>query len=351
MTASRLAVDLMGTDSGEQVVLAGVHRALAADPELHVVLVGPASLLAGLELTPETADRLSTAAASQVVGMDEDPARAVRAKRDASVRVAARLVRDGEADGCVGFGSTGAALAAAVFTLGRLPGVTRPPLAAVIPALAGPVVLLDVGATTQACPDLLAQYALLGRVLAQVRCDVADPRVGLLTVGAESGKGDGVRRAAHELLSSLDLRFVGNVEGMDVPLGGRADVVVTDGFTGNVLLKGLEGVFGLLSATVRRAVDRPELAAAAATLAGPVGAAVAPLAPDRLGGAVLLGVKGVSVVGHGGANPGGVAAGIGIAAGVARADLAARCAAELAALVTARRAAAGLPPRPDRAPA
>lgn len=345
MTPVRVAVDLMGTDHGPAAVVAGSWDALRVDPALSVSLVGLPEVLAAVEVPDDLADRVALVAAQQVVEMDDDPARAVRSKRDASVRVAARLVRDREADACAGFGSTGAALAAAVFTLGRLPGVTRPPLAAVIPALHGPLVLLDVGATTEAGPDLLAQFALLGAVLAEVRLGLARPRVGLLTVGEEAGKGDAVRKAAHDTLAGLDIDFVGNVEGHDVPLGGRADVVVADGFTGNVLLKGLEGCFALLSRTVRQAVDDPAFADAVAQIVGPVTAAVEPLSPDRLSGAVLLGVKGVSIVGHGATGPLGVESAVGVAATSARADLAGLSAARISGLVQARRAAAGLGPR------
>ncbi len=233
--------------------------------------------------------------------MDEDPARAVRVKRDATVRVAARLVRDGEADAVVSVGSTGAALAAAVFTLGRLRGVSRPPLAAVVPSKAGPLVFLDVGASTDATPELLAQFALAGAAFATVRLGLPSPRVGLLSIGEEPGKGDELRKAAYDALAGLPVDFVGNVEGRDVPHGGRADVVVTDGFTGNVLAKGLEGAATMLASVLVEALsDRPELLPLLA-------AATDHMSPEVLGGAVLLGVKGVVVVGHGASTPQGVA--------------------------------------------
>ena len=206
-----------------------------------MTLVGPVDVAGRLLAERGATGRFRLVAASQLVGMDEDPARAVRAKRDATVRVATSLVRDGEADAVVSVGSTGAALAAAVFTLSRLHGTSRPCLAAVVPAKAGPVVLLDAGATTEASPELLAQFALAGVAFAQVRLGLPEPRVGLLTNGEEHGKGDPLRKAAYDALAALPVEFIGNVEGNDVPLGGKADVVVTDGFTGNVLLKGLEG--------------------------------------------------------------------------------------------------------------
>jgi glycerol-3-phosphate acyltransferase PlsX len=232
----------------------------------------------------------------------------------------------------VSIGSTGAALAAAVFTLTRQRGIARPPLAAVIPAAAGPVVFLDAGATVEATPELLASFALVGAAYAQVRLGIERPRVGLLTVGEEAGKGDALRKAAHDALAALPVDFVGNVEGGDVPLGGRADVVVTDGFTGNVLAKGLEA-----AAVTTTDVVRTHLAAAgvAHEVLDLVPAATAAMSADQMGGAVLLGVKGVVVVGHGASTARGVASCIGVAAQAAREGLVPRTAQALAELVGA----------------
>jgi glycerol-3-phosphate acyltransferase PlsX len=254
--------------------------------------------------------------------MDEDPARAIRAKRDATVRVACRLVRDGEADAVVSVGSTGAALAAAVFTLGRLRGVTRPPLAAIVPARTGPLVFLDVGATTDATPEMLAQFALAGAAFASVRLGLLAPRVGLLSIGEEAGKGDELRKAAYDALAALPLRFVGNVEGRDVPHGGKADVVVTDGFTGNVLAKGLEGAATMLTGVLLDALtSTPERKEAAKALLPALAEATSHMSPEELGGAVLLGVDGVVVVGHGASTPQGVASCVGTAAQAVREGL------------------------------
>ena len=279
--------------------------------DVRLVLVGPPEVATALldARRPDWADsgRLTTVAATQVVGMDEDPARAVRAKRDATVRVGARLVRDGGADALVSVGSTGATLAAALFTLGRIRGVSRPALAAVIPARAGALVYLDAGATTEATVPMLCQFALAGAAFARVRLGLSDPRVGLLSNGEEDGKGDPLRKQAHDALAALPLHYVGNVEGGDVPNGGRADVVVTDGFTGNVLLKGLEGAATLLTEVMAEVlVDAPELVPGLRN-------AMAELTPERLGGAVLLGVKGVVVVGHGASSPRAVASCVGVA--------------------------------------
>lgn len=338
---TRVAVDLLGGDDAPLAVVEGALLALAGRPGLSVTLVGPPEvaepLLAAAE--PAARGRIHLFPASQAVGMGEDPARAVRAKRDATVRVAARLVRDGAADATVSVGSTGAAVAAAVFTLGRLPGVTRPALALLVPAPPGPVVLLDVGANVECAPDLLAQFALAGAAYAGVRLGLSAPRVGLLSVGTEPGKGDPLRRDAAKLLAELPIAFVGNVEGYAVPLGGAADVVVTDGFTGNVLLKGLEGavraVATMLGPDLAQAGERHLVAAFAR--------AAAAFAPETQGGAVLLGVGGVVVVGHGSSSPCAVASCIAAAAFAHEVELVPKLRPAMADLVARRRAKAGLP--------
>ena len=318
---TRVALDLMGGDHAPESVVDGALLVAAETPDVEVVLVGPVELAERLLEERAAAGQFRLVAASQVIGMDEDPARAVRAKRDATIRVASRLVRDGGVDGAdavVSTGSTGAALAAAVFTLGRLRGMSRPALAAVVPAKAGPLVFLDAGATTEASPELLAQFALAGVAFAQVRLGIARPRVGLLSNGEEPGKGDPLRKGAYDALAALPVDFVGNVEGRDVPYGGRADVVVTDGFTGNVLLKGLEGAAAMLTEVLLAACTGT---AARTAVANVLREATAPMSPDVLGGAVLLGVNGVCVVGHGASSPRAVASCIGVAVQAVREGL------------------------------
>lgn len=325
-----VALDLMGGDHAPDAVLDGALLAVVDDPTLEILLVGPEDTAQALQAARGHAGRFEVVPATQVIGMDEDPARAVRAKRDATVRVCARLVRDGRAQAMVSVGSSGAALAAAVFTLGRLRGVSRPALAAVIPARRGSLIFLDAGATTEATPELLAQHALAGAAFATVRLGIAEPRVGLLTIGAEAGKGDDVRKQAHEALARLPITFVGNVEGRDVPWGGVADVVVTDGFTGNVLLKGLEGAAEMLTELLLEALtSTPERKASAQALLPAFDEATAHMSPDVLGGAVLLGVDGVVVVGHGAASPRAVASCLRVAAQAVRAGLVPRTAALL----------------------
>jgi phosphate acyltransferase len=292
--ASRtIAVDLLGGDLAPDVVIDGAVLALRRRPDVAVTLVGPPETAGPLLAERSHPERLGVVAARQCVRMDEDPVRAVRSRRDATVRVAARLVRDGAADATVSIGSTGAALAAAVFTLGRLPGVTRPSLALIVDGVEGPLIFLDAGANTDCGADLLVQFALCGSAYATVALGVDRPRVGLLTIGAEPGKGDALRKDAFDALGALPadrIDFVGNVEAGVVPLGGTVDVVVTDGFSGNLLLKGVEAAVLALGQQVRA-----ELADVQDS--GPLLAALqragSRFRPEQRGGAILLGVDGV----------------------------------------------------------
>ena len=347
----RVALDLLGGDHAPGTVVDGALLVLDEQPGVEIVLVGPTDLATTLLADRGAQGRCALVHATEVVGMDEDPARGVRSKRDATVRVAARLVRDGAADACVSVGSSGAAMAAGLFTLGRLPGMSRPALAVVVPGLRGPLVLLDVGATTEATPDLLAQFALAGAAMAQVRLGLERPRVGLLSNGEEAGKGDALRKEAHAVLAGLPLDFVGNVEGRDIPWGGVADVVVTDGFTGNVVLKGLEGAFSMLGQALLDAFTAtPERRAAAKVLLPAMAEATAHMGPEQLGGALLLGVGGVAVVGHGSSSARAVASCVAVAAQAAREGLVPRTAAALAGLVEGRRGPTGPGPEPRPVP-
>ncbi|MFB9234272.1 phosphate acyltransferase PlsX [Plantactinospora siamensis] len=288
----RIAVDLLGGDRAPAVVVDGALRALAADPALGLLLVGPpevADLIVGA-LPAVDRTRATVRPVREVVAMADHPTRATRA--DTTVGAAVRAVVAGAADAVVSAGSTGATVTAAVLGFGRWPGVRRPALAATLPALAGPVVLLDVGGSLEARPTTLLQHAVLGAAYASVAHDVRQPRIGLLSVGTETGKGDRTRRAVDAALVAgslaVDARYVGLVEGFEATAGARADVVVTDGFTGNVLLKGIEGAYAL-------AGEPPQRGAA-------------PRA------AALLGVGGTVVVCHGGAEGADVASGIALAA-------------------------------------
>jgi glycerol-3-phosphate acyltransferase PlsX len=330
---ARIAVDLLGGDGAPAVVVDGALRACSADPDLHLVLVGPREAAGEVigALAVSDRERVSVIAVDSAIGMADSPLRNIR--RETTVRAAAEAVYTGRADAMVSAGSSGAAVAASAHVLGRLRGVRRPGLAARLPTEHGAVLLVDVGVTLDATMLELVQHAVLGTAYAAVALGIARPRVGLLSIGSEPGKGDRLRRAVSIALSDIPLpaggRYVGLVEGFDVPRGGPADVVVTDGFTGNVLLKGIEGVFAANrgesapSAPSTRPGPRPSGTAPSATPTGP-GIDLYETAPSEMPGqpgtrrheaaAVLLGVAGDVVVCHGSARGTDVADGIALAA-------------------------------------
>jgi glycerol-3-phosphate acyltransferase PlsX len=315
---ARIAVDAMGGDRGPEAVVEGALAALAdgIDP----VVFGSAELdTGGLELVPTT----------QVVGMDERPADAFRTKADSSLVRAVRAVADGEADAVVSAGNTGAMLAAGLVHLRRVTGVRRPAIAVPIPARKGPSVLIDAGANADCRPEHLLQFATMGVVFAQEILGIARPNVRLLSIGEEPEKGNQLTLEAHELLAASELDFRGNAEGRDV-LEGAADVLVTDGFTGNVALKAVEG-------TIRTLLDslREEITASTAGTLG--GFLIRPAArrlrkrldPDTYGGAYLLGLRGLAVIAHGNSSPAAIANAIRLAARGVDHDVVARLAARL----------------------
>lgn len=296
--SATIALDAMGGDHAPAVTVAGALRA-SARHDIEVTLVGDPDELTAALAGAGACHGLPIVAAREIVAMDEDPAIAMRAKPDASVRVAARLVAEGRASALVSAGSTGATLAAALLEIGRLPGVRRPVLAATIPVLAAApsgedlgdrqVVLVDAGGSPDVQPEALPAYARMGAAYARARGSHA-PRVGLLNVGGEPGKGNGLTRAAFALLREVP-GFIGNVEPLLV-LGGEVDVVVTDGFTGNVFLKTLEAAYGSAAGGDRSA-----------------------------GAAVLLGVAGEVLVAHGAADEWQVTAALRTAARISNAGL------------------------------
>lgn len=289
----------MGGDRAPAEIVAGACQ-VAAELGIPVLLVGepgaiePAGPQPGIELL----------AASQSIGMDEDPGRAVRVKKDSSLVRCAEAVHEGRACAMVSAGNTGAAMASALLRMGRLHGVQRPAIAAVIPVPGStPTILIDSGANVDCTPSMLVQFAQMGWALAVERFGMAEPRVGLLSIGEEASKGGSLVKEAHVLLAEgaagPDVRFIGNVEGRDV-MTDRVDVVVTDGFTGNVVLKTLEGGVKAVVGAVLSALTSTEEVKAAAKEVMP---ALLPLAneldPETIGGAVLLGVNGVCVISHG----------------------------------------------------
>ena len=314
-----ISVDAMGGDHAPAVVLEGVRTALEADHGLRVLLVGPEEIIGRV-----VHGRCTPVPAREVISMGEHPASAVRAKRDSSIVVGCRLVKDGEAAGFFSAGSTGACMAAATLVMGRIHGVDRPAIAAVIPGAERPVVLLDVGANADVKPAMLVLFALMGRAYAQVVLDVDEPSIGLLNIGEEPTKGSQLAQEAHTLMRASVPGFVGNVEGRDVPKG-TVDVVVTDGFTGNVVLKTLEGLASVLFSQIKGALtESMTTKVGSLMIATSLKGLKSRLDPEAYGGAPLLGVDGECVIGHGSSSAQAVANGIAVTARAARGDLALR---------------------------
>lgn len=323
----RIVVDAMGGDHAPDAVLTGVARALAADSTLEVVLTGPAEVV---EPFAAAHDRCEAVATTEVIGMDEHPAHAVRGKKDSSIVVGCRLVRDGDADAFFSAGSTGACMAAATLVMGRVKGVSRPAIATVIPTAGPPVVLLDVGANADCKPENLLQFGLMGSAYAEIVLGVARPRVALLNIGEEPTKGSQLAQDAHALMAESLPGFMGNVEGRDLP-AGAADVIVTDGFTGNVTLKLLEGLSKTLLGQVKDAMTSSAVnKLAAAVLKGSLVRLKERLDPDAYGGAPLLGVNGICIIGHGSSGPVAIESAVRVAAQAARGGLTAHIAEALA---------------------
>jgi glycerol-3-phosphate acyltransferase PlsX len=279
----------MGGDRAPDEIVAGALE--AASPRITPVLVGPRGLdTGGLELVE----------APTTIGMEEKPGEAVRAKRDSSLVVACRLVREGRADAAVSAGNTGAMLAAGLVEIRRLRGVNRPAIAVVLPAKNGPSVLIDSGANADARPEHLRQFAHMGSVFAREILGIRDPAVRLLSIGEEPEKGNQLTLEAHRLLAeSPDLDFRGNTESRDL-LEGAADVVVCDGFTGNIVLKALEGTIRNVLSALRDEIGASRRATLGGLLIRPAARALRDrLDPDTYGGAYLLGLRGLAVVAHG----------------------------------------------------
>jgi glycerol-3-phosphate acyltransferase PlsX len=254
--------------------------------------------------------------------MDDEPASAVRKKKESSLVRSAQAVRDGGADAMVSAGNTGAAMAAALLRMGRVKGVTRPGIAVTIPVPGHPPQLLvDAGATVDAAPEWLVQFALMGREYARVRLGIPSPKVGLLSNGEEASKGDELRKQTHALLAEVP-GFVGNVEGRDFMHPGVVDVIVTDGFTGNVALKSLEGALRSLAGLVFQVLDStPEAKAASEVVLPMLLEAAEVYDPEVTGGAVLLGVKGVCVISHGSSSAKAIVSAVGVAASCVEHDV------------------------------
>ncbi len=298
----RIVLDAMGGDNAPAAVVEGGVMA-AREYGVEVVLVGRREAVEP-ELARHDTQGLSLPVvhASEVIEMNEHPALVARTKKDSSMVVGMQMVKRGEADAFVTMGNSGGALAVALFHLGRLKGIKRPALGSVFPTSGNPAFLLDLGANTECKPEYLVQFAIMGSAYAEHVLGVRNPRVGIVSNGEEEGKGSQLVQEAYPLLKASSLNFIGNVEGKDVP-AGLADVVVTDGFTGNVLIKASEGVASLILGVLEREIKQRPLSMLGALLAKPAfRAAKRTLDYTEFGGAPLLGVDGAVIVGHGRSN-------------------------------------------------
>jgi phosphate acyltransferase len=322
----RVAVDAMGADRGPEEIVAGALE--AASPEIVPVIHGPRGLdTRGLELVE----------APDVIGMDEKPADAVRTKPNSSLVASCRTVAEGRADAVVSPGNTGAMLAASLVVLRRLPGVRRPAIAIPIPARQGPTVLLDAGANADARPEHLLQFGHMGAVFAEELLGIETPEVRLLSIGEEAEKGNQLTLEAHELLHASDLRFGGNVESRDL-LEGATDVVVTDGFTGNVCLKLMEGTIHSFQAAFRREITATTRGKLGGLLIRPAARRLRErLDPETYGGAYLLGLRSLVVIAHGNSGRKAIANAIRLAARGAEHDVVNRLAERLTSRVESAR--------------
>lgn len=296
----RIAVDAMGGDKGPKVVVPGaIDAILARKGEARLILVGREDeirpLVGGID--PQLVEVVN---ATETIDMHESPATAIRRKKDASITVALRLVREGKADAMVSAGNTGAVVASSLLTIGRLHGVSRPAISTLWPNKRSGAVVLDVGANHECTPKNLVQFAIMGSVFAEHHLGIERPRVGLLNIGEERSKGNELVRDSYALLEADNrINFVGNVEGRDV-FDGAADVVVCDGFVGNVILKFSESIYSFLAHLVRDEIRRGLLAKAGALLMTPAFKSIrSQLDYAEYGGAPLLGVKGVVIISHG----------------------------------------------------
>jgi glycerol-3-phosphate acyltransferase PlsX len=285
-----VAVDALGGDKAPAEIVEGAKQAVAAG--IPVLLVGPADL----------ADRgdLPLHVATEFIDMHEDPASSVRNKKDSTLVVSADLVRDGLASAMISAGNTGATMASALLRMGRIKGVKRPAIATPIPVPGStPTVMLDAGANAEVEPEWMTQFAVMGSVYANARYGIERPRVGLLSIGEEPGKGDTLRKKSFELLSAMNnINFIGNVEGRDI-MTPDVDVVVTDGFTGNVALKTLEGTMRTIVKELFASIGQPQYKEHADALMPALLDLYSKFDPDSTGGAILLGVDGVCIISHG----------------------------------------------------
>lgn len=318
MDEVKVVVDAMGGDDAPGVVLEGVGQAVAQDPSLTVILTGPEDVI-----VPFAAQHGNVIAhpTTEVIGMGEHPAEAVRRKKDSSIVVGCRLVKDGEAGGFFSAGSTGACMSAATLVIGRIKGVKRPAIATVLPSPVAKVVFADMGANADCKPEYLVQFARMARVYAQVTLGIDNPSVGLLNIGEEETKGSEFAQECHRLMKEHVPNFRGNAEGRALALGGF-DVIVTDGFTGNVALKVYEGVGMALLAGLKETIySTTKSKIGGLLIKDALSKFKDELSADKYGGAQLLGCKGVCLIGHGSSNAQAICSGVLATADAIRQDM------------------------------
>jgi len=301
-----LALDIMGGDFGPHIILPAALNSLLENPNLYLILCGPIELLEAWydKQTPDIQSRSQLSDCQQVVAMDEAPIAALRNKKDSSMRRMLNLVEQGQADGCVSAGNTGALLAMAYHVLKMLPGVHRPALISLMPTVdKGKVYLLDLGANVDCDSEVLFQYAVMGSVLAELVGKLDKPKVGLLNVGSEQNKGnERVKCTAKMLRESPSINYIGYVEGNDI-FSQKADVIVTDGFAGNIALKSCEGLTKLVINEVKKASNQNWLNRILAKIALPLLRNIyLRMNPDQYNGASLIGLRGIVVKSHGNAS-------------------------------------------------
>ena len=303
MTAGlTIAVDAMSGDHGAEAAVPAALDVLASNPDLRLIITGRGEVVRPLLGQGAHLERCTLIEASEVVLMDERPQDALRRKKDSSMRVAINLVEKGEAAACVSAGNTGALLATARFVLGMIPGIDRPAIVSAVPATHGHTVMLDLGANPDCSADNLVQFAVMGSVIASDLHGVTSPRVGLLNIGEEDIKGTEEIKEAHKRLSGRPINYVGSVEGTDI-FSGNVDVVVTDGFTGNVALKSMEGLARFIGGAMKEEFTRGPMRKLAAVAAMPaLNALKTRLDPRVYNGASMVGLNGVVIKSHGGAD-------------------------------------------------
>lgn len=304
MPNKKIAIDAMGGDFGPEVTVAAARKALNSNPDISLVLVGlQQELEKQIELQGLTNEsRISIHAASEVVGMDESPALALKKKKDSSMRVSINLVKEGLVGACVSAGNTGALMATGKFVLKTIPGISRPAICTSLPTITGHTHMLDLGANIDCTPEHLMQFAVMGSVLAQSVDDNPSPSIGLLNIGSEAIKGNGIVKQASQLISQTSLNYAGFVEG-DHIYTGKVDVVVSDGFVGNVSLKTAEGLASLVNTVLKQSFKRSIFTKLVALVALPVLNRVRrTLDPRQYNGASLLGLNGIVIKSHGGAD-------------------------------------------------